>query len=255
MTRTLQFTKKWHKPLIVFTSIVLLFAIVGALFLAGFIKINTPSTERYPIRGVDVSEYQGTIDWVAIEKQGMSFAFIKATEGSSYTDAYFLDNWSAIETTTLICGAYHFFSFDSAANTQAENFIKTVEAKPGMFPPVVDIELYGQHKQNYPNIDLVRAELGIMLDLLETHYGVKPIIYATQKSYSLFIRGYFPDYPLWIRDVYFTPNQTADESWAFWQYTDKGLLKGYSGEEKYIDINVFSGSYPELFNLQVGEST
>ena len=228
-------------------SFLLVAVICGTLFLQGIIKINTPSIAQYPVRGVDVSEYQGQINWQTIEQQGMQFAFVKATEGSGYIDPFFTLNWEAVYQTSIIAGAYHFFSFDSPAQTQAENFISTVELRSGMLPPVVDIELYGPHKNNHPNAETVRAELNLMLNLLEEYYGVKPIIYTTQQTYALYIRGYYDEYPIWIRDVYFIPSSNIE--WTFWQYTDKGRLEGYNGEEQYIDINVFAGDIDKLRTL------
>lgn len=227
-------------------AIVLLAAILAALFFTGIIKINTPSAEQYPVRGVDVSEYQGNIHWPTIEQNGMQFAFIKATEGSSYADPFFQSNWENIAETGIIRGAYHFFSFDSSAKTQAENFIATVDKQAGMLPPTVDIEFYGQYKNAPPSAAKVRAELTLLLNMLEKHYGKKPIIYATRQSYALYIKGYYPEYPLWIRDVFFTP--PAGE-WTFWQYTDKGSLPGYDGPEKFIDINAFAGDLAALEKL------
>ena len=207
--------------------------------------------EQYPVRGVDVSEYQGNIHWETVEEQGMRFAFIKATEGSAYVDPFFHSNWENIAATSLLCGAYHFFSFDSPAATQADNFIETVGQRDGMLPPVVDIELYGPHKKSYPEATAVRAQLNLLLDALEEYYGEKPILYATQQSYSLYLAGFYSDYPLWIRDVFFTPHFSLGEEWTFWQYTDKGKLAGYDGPEKYIDINVFSHDFEALKKMCV----
>ena len=230
------------------SSFIFIIILVGILFFIGVIKINVPSLAQYPIRGVDVSEYQGHIDWDLIEQQGIQFAFIKATEGSGYVDPFFLANWEAVESTKLLVGAYHFFSFDSPAQTQSERFIATVEPKIGMLPPVVDVELYGKHKNNHPNAEVVRAQLNIMLDMLEAQYGAKPIIYATQQSYSLYIDGHYAQYPLWIRDVYFTPSSNVE--WTFWQYSDKGKLDGYDGREQYIDMNVYFKDEAELAKLR-----
>lgn len=224
-------------------------ALCAVLFLAGVLRLNTPSASRYPVRGVDVSEYQGVVDWPTIEAQGIRFAFIRATEGSGYVDAAFAANWQAIAQTGILPGAYHFFSFDSPAETQAANFIAAVPPSAAMLPPVVDVELYAAHKQTPPDADAVRAGLGAMLALLEEHYGAKPILYATQKAYALYLEGHFPNNPIWIRDVYFTPSLAGGRAWSFWQYSDKGRLDGYSGEEKYIDLNVFAGSMADLEGL------
>ena len=76
--------------------------------------------------GVDVSAFQGKIDWHILAGESISFAFIKATEGSGYVDDNFEDNWRKASQTDLKIGAYHFFSYDSSGLTQAENFIQTV---------------------------------------------------------------------------------------------------------------------------------
>lgn len=213
----------------------------AALFLVykEVIKLNTPSREKYPVRGVDVSSYQGEIDWATLS-DGLDFAYIKATEGSKYADECFAYNWEQARQTGLRIGAYHFFSFDSAGAAQAENFISQAKGFEGMLPPVIDVELYGDYRHSPKPAEQVVPELEKMVAMFEEHYGVKPVFYATGNAYRLYIKERFPGCGLWIRNVY---QQPSDEtSWNFWQYSGKGLLKGYKGEEKYIDLNVFNGS-------------
>ncbi|MBO4327148.1 MAG: glycoside hydrolase family 25 [Clostridia bacterium] len=223
------------------------------MFKNRIIKINTPSKAQYPVRGVDVSRYQGDIDWPVLAGQDIRFAYIKATEGSTYIDQKFEYNFSQARQTDLRIGAYHFFSFDSGGDTQADNYIKNVEAFSGMLPPIVDVEYYGKYGHGAgkrPDNDAVVAELGVLLGWLEEHYGVKPVTYATGTAYKDFIRGNFDDYDIWIRDVYFRPG-SGIKNWCFWQFSDKGLLEGYSGGEKYIDLDVWSGSIEEFENYGI----
>lgn len=227
-------------------AVLLVLALCAALFFTGVFRLNTPSRERYPVRGVDVSEYQGEIDWWQLAQQDIQFAFIRATEGSGYTDRYFSQNWQAIVETDILAGAYHFFSFDSPAETQAANFMAALPAGTGMLPPVVDVELYGTYRQSPLDAAQVRRELDTLLALLEDHYGQVPILYATQKAYSLYLAGFYLGFPVWIRDVFFIPTLPDGRAWTFWQYSDKGKLKGYTGEEQYIDLNVYAGSLEEL---------
>lgn len=81
----------------------------AALFYTGILKPVNPRKELYPVRGVDVSSYQGKIDWNVIASQGISFAFVKATEGSSLVDPCFASNYGNAAAAGLQVGAYHFF--------------------------------------------------------------------------------------------------------------------------------------------------
>ena len=216
------------------------------LILNGEIIPNTLFAEHYPVKGVDVSSYQGDIDWETLSSQDISFAFIKATEGSSFVDRNFTYNYSEAQKTHLRVGAYHFFSYDSGGETQAENFISTVEYFDGMLPPVIDLEFYGDKKENPPAQADVRRELDIFIEKVTEHYGMKPIIYATEKSYKLYLAGDYEDCDIWIRNVFLPPGLSDGRNWIFWQYTDKGHLEGYQGDEKYIDINVFCGTREEF---------
>lgn len=229
------------------TICLLVFIVIIMLIYNGVILLNGLSASRYQVRGVDVSSYQGEIDWETLADQDIQFAFIKATEGSSFVDPYFAENYSESKKTDLRIGAYHFFSYDSSGKTQAENFISTVEPLENMLPPVVDVEFYDDKETNLPNKKDVYRELKIFIDELEKHYGLKPIIYATEKSYELFIADSFNEYDIWIRNVITQPSLSDNRNWTFWQYTNRDRLKGYSGKEKYIDVNVFYGD-TEKFN-------
>lgn len=229
-------------------SLFVLGVLVFVLVWNGIVLLNNPSEKKYPVRGVDVSAYQGQIDWQTLSAQDLDFAFIKATEGTTFRDKSFEFNWEQAQKTELSVGAYHFFSFDSEGSTQAENFINTVMPFDGMLPPVIDIEFYGDKEKNPPSRTDVGVQLKAMLNALEEHYGLKPIIYATKKSYELYLDGDYAEYDIWIRDVILKPVLPDGRQWTFWQYTNRETLNGYSGEEKYIDLNVFDGSVEEFEN-------
>ena len=222
-------------------------AIFALLFYTGALKFNNPSRGKYPIRGVDVSAYQGEIDWETLAEQGIHFAFIKATEGSSFVDERYAYNEASAAKTDLRVGAYHFFSFDSAGSTQAENFIRTVNARENMLPPVVDVEFYGAYNRHRPeNVSAIREELHSLLELLTEEYGVRPILYVTRASYDLLIAGDFGEYDIWFRNILRSPRLSDGRDWIFWQYSDRGRLEGYEGVERFIDLNVFRGSEEEF---------
>ncbi len=217
-----------------------------ALVFHGVILLNNPSRTRYPVRGVDVSSYQGEIDWQVLSGQGISFAFIKATEGSSHVDPCFAENYRQAAETSLRIGAYHFFSFDSPGKTQADNFIAQVKPVDNMLPPVVDVEFYGNKELDPPEPEAVRAQLDVFLQELEAYYGMKPILYSTEKAYDLYLAGEYADYDIWFRDVIGFPQLSDGRQWTFWQYSNRGRLEGYAGEESYIDLNVFFGTLEEF---------
>ena len=234
--------KKWVATGTVLSALPLSVLILFVLIRSGIIIMNNPSESQYPVRGVDVSRYQGEIDWNILASNDISFAFIKATEGSSHVDPCFQYNFEEGRKTGLRIGAYHFFSYDSEGQTQADHYIATVEKAAGLLPPVIDLEFYGAKGQNPPEQGQVRKELTVILDRLEEYYGMKPIIYATESSYALYLADSFQEYDIWIRNVITSPRLSDHREWTFWQYTDRGKLEGYQGNEKYIDMNVFNGS-------------
>ena len=245
----------WKKRAMVGLSFLVALGIIFAFLLYnGVLLLNNPSRSRYPVRGVDVSSYQGEIDWPVLEKQDIQFAFIKATEGSTFVDPYFQINFEKACKTSLRIGAYHFFSYDSAGKTQAENFIATVPAEESLLQPVADVEFYGDKERHLPDKAAVTKELQVFLSMLESHYGKKPIIYATEKSYRLFIAGTFDAYDIWIRNVVSKPSLSDKRAWTFWQYTNREKLDGYRGKETFIDMNVFDGSPQEFEKYGRGEN-
>lgn len=226
------------KPICITLILLLITVIAGTLFYNGILHFNNPSDKEYPVKGIDVSAYQGDIDFEKLHEQNVKFAFIKATEGSNYFDDNFEKNFVNANKTDIKVGAYHFFSFDSEGGKQAELFIKTVPDNCDL-PPVVDFEFYGDKEKNPPEKSKVCKQLKIMLDKLEEHYNRKPIIYATESAYNMYLNKDFKDYDLWIRSVYRKPKISG---WKFWQYSNRTELDGYSGDEKFIDMNVFGGS-------------
>ncbi len=216
------------------------------LILGGVYLPNSAKAEKYEVKGVDVSHYQGEIDWEVLSGDGISFAFIKATEGSSYVDPTYDYNFREAAKTGLKIGAYHFFSFDSPGATQAENFIAAVGKGEGMLPPTVDLEPYGSYRRALPQKETVKPELDTLLKALEEYYGKKPIIYTTERAYKKYLSGGYEEYDIWIRSVLTAPKLSDSREWTFWQYSDKGRLHGYSGEERFIDLNVFCGTLEEF---------
>lgn len=196
----------------------------------------------YPVKGVDVSVFQQDIDWKGLEDEGIGFAFIKATEGSSHVDRNFEYNWKEAHKTDMKVGAYHFLSYDTSGATQAENYIDTVGVKWGMMPPAVDVEFYGKYIDHHPNAKKVHKVLDVMLEALEDKYNRKPIIYTNLYIYDTYISGRYDDYPVWISDPGISEALPDGRNWVFCQYTFRGVSENIAGGQKYVDMNVFNGS-------------
>ena len=201
----------------------------------------------YTVHGIDISHYQGDIDWNLLEKtrQGqfpINFVFMKATEGGDYPDDKFVANFDSARAHGFIRGAYHFYNPKTDAVKQADFFIQSVKLELGDLPPVLDIEKKGK------DIKKLQQDLKVWLRKVESHYGVKPIIYASYKFKTRYLNdSVFDSYPYWIAHYYVDSVQYQGE-WKFWQHTDVGTLPGI--EEK-VDLNIFNGSLLELKSLLV----
>ncbi|MGN8895729.1 glycoside hydrolase family 25 protein [Flavonifractor sp. HCP28S3_F3] len=206
--------------------------------------------EQWEVFGVDVSSYQGVVDWPMLAEQGVDFAFIKATEGSALQDRQFAFNWTSAQTAGIRTGAYHFLSYDSPGETQADNFISMVPVTQGALPPVVDIEFYGPYLETPPDKEHVRSILDPLLERLEEHYGVKPILYVTYRSYYRYLAGGgYEEYPIWCSSPTIFP---LVPGWDFWQYSHTARLEGYYGSQDRIDLNIFRGSREEFEQFGLG---
>lgn len=205
----------------------------------GVIWPNDLFISKYAVKGIDVSHYQGNIDWTRVKRdnKNIAFAYIKATEGGSNQDEYFVQNREGAQKAGLLTGAYHYFTLTSTGEQQAANFIQTVPKTEGGLPPMVDLEDEGASREQY------QKELQILLDILESHYGKKPILYVVYPVYDAYIRGSFTDYPIWVRNTFLPPELSDHREWLLWQYCDRGRVDGI---DSYVDIDVFQGSMEEL---------
>ncbi len=200
--------------------------------------------EGHSVYGVDVSRYQREVKWDVVRQNGIAFAFLKATEGTSLQDKYFEKNWDKAREAGVIRGAYHFYIPSRNPLEQARNFTNMVVLKKGDLPPVLDIEI-----ETRKNSKQIREGISIWLDEVEKKYGVKPIIYTNHYFYKTHLEGYFDEYHLWLAH-YKVKRPKLEKSekvkLAFWQHTDDGKIEGIDG---MVDCNVFYGSLRELRNV------
>lgn len=203
---------------------------------------------NYEIHGIDISHYQGTIDWELLTNNKetdfpLHFIFMKATEGGDHGDDTFTQNFSQARKYGFIRGAYHYFLPKTDARKQADFFIRTVRLSKGDLPPVLDVETTGKRSSR----ELKKA-VKIWLDRVEAHYGVKPILYTSYKFKMRYLSdSIFNSYPYWIAH-YYVDSVKYEGKWHFWQHTDVGTVPGI---EKEVDLNVFNGTLDDLQSLTI----
>lgn len=197
---------------------------------------------HHEVHGIDVSKWNGNIDWPTVKASGVSFVFIKATEGKDRIDGAFDAYWRGARAAGIAHAPYHFYYFCSTPDEQADWFIRNVPKTAVMLPPVLDAEWNPMSPtcRKRPPPAEVRAQLQRFLDRLEAHYGKRPIIYTTVDFHRENMVGAFAKYPLWLRAVADHPENVYGRKWHFWQYTSTGIVPGIKGD---TDINVYAGSH------------
>ena len=192
--------------------------------------------------GIDVSEYQGIISWSYVDtienKYPLHFVFIRSTVGKDRIDRQFKRNWLGAKENRMIRGAYHYYRPNENSLEQAALFIKTVKLQKGDLPPVLDIEKLPK------NQSIANLKLGLRrwLRAVESHYGVKPIIYSGERYYDDFLKEEFSDYLFWIANYNFYREQIGSD-WLFWQFTEKASIPGINGN---VDVNIYNGDLQQL---------
>ncbi|MEN8158507.1 MAG: GH25 family lysozyme [Myxococcota bacterium] len=212
-------------------------AVIGiaavAFMLLGSGRLEPPSPDAFPVRGIDVSHHQGPIDWGRVADAGIEFAYIKATEGRDFRDPRFEANWAAAGTAGIARGAYHFFTFCSDGRAQAEHFLRVAPPASGALIPVADVEFVG-NCMGWGDLGAVRARLGAFLERVQRAWGVPPILYVTPDAHRRVLAGQFRSHPVWLRSVEETPAVDAFGGWLVWQFSETGAVPGIRGP---VDLN------------------
>lgn len=204
---------------------------------------------NYEVHGIDISHHNGDIDWDVVKNQNtdkvkIDFAVIKATEGESLKDEDYSKNYAESKRVGIKTGAYHFYVPHVNPRTQAQNFIESVKLEAGDVAPVLDFERQGNNRRVRRNL---QNNIKIWIEIIEKHYGVKPIIYTNRFIYNTYIKGKLDEYPLWISDYSSQKLEGYESSnLQIWQYSHKGRLKGI---RENVDFNVFIGSKAQFDDI------
>ena len=238
----------------------LLLGCLGALALAACSTVGPigggegmPRPTDFEIHGIDVSKYQGLIDWDQVKQSGVQFAWIKATEGGDNADTQFQRNWSLSKAAGVPRGAYHFVYWCRPWQEEIHWFEQNVPVEDDALPPVLDVEATPTSKTCKRTLyrDQVLAEMRQMLEEMEHHFGKKPIIYSTVDFYAgILSGGGLTDYPIWVRSTKYSPAvKYGNRRWHFWQYQSDARIPGIDGK---VDRNAFFGSAKQWESFLAG---
>jgi lysozyme len=198
------------------------------------------------VKGVDVSYYQGTVNWPSVKNGGNAFAFVRVADGTKTIDSKFAANWPAVKSAGLIRGAYHFFRASQDPTTQANLFVSHLNASGGLatgdLPGVLDLET----ADGQSNSTVVSRAL-TWLSVVEQQTGIRPMVY-TAAFMSSIIGTSFSKYPLWVANYQATcPSMPSGwNAWEFWQDSSTGTVAGISGQ---VDLDLFNGPLSSLQKL------
>jgi lysozyme len=199
------------------------------------------------IPGVDLSHYNGAVNFGKLAAGGVMFAFAKASEGRFTKDPLYPAHYAGLKQHRIVRGAYHFFYPQLDAQAQAANFLSVVKnLVPGDLPPVLDVEVSGEQTPS-----AIAAGMQTWLDSIQHSLGRTPIIYTAPSFWNTVLGGTsaFAGYPLWIAQYTSHPSPHIPPGFSdylFWQYSESGSVPGVAGN---VDRDWFKGSAADLNQL------
>jgi len=201
----------------------------------------------YAIQGIDISHWQGSINWTSVKNSGKTFAFMKATEGTTYTDPTFATNWANAKAAGLIRGAYHFAHPNTSAVNQANRFCDVVKPTHGDLQMMLDLEATDGVSPSG-----VRSWVVAFINQIKARTGRPGIIYTGFYFWRDSAgNGSNLDCPLFLAAYVSNPDPYVPAAWpffTFWQYTSTGSVPGVSGN---CDRDAFNGSTSGLNALRL----
>ncbi|NYD32246.1 GH25 family lysozyme [Nocardioides kongjuensis] len=177
--------------------------------------------------GIDASHHQGPIDWERVARAGIRFAYLKASEGTGFTDPRFAAHRAAAVRAGVAVAGYHYFQLCSDGEAQAEHFLDVLGADPPLQPPpALDLELVGSCPDPPPRGTLL-AEVRAFLTTVDERLGTTTLVYLypdLEARYAL--AEDLDDHPQWARRL---GDRPPARDWAVWQYDEHGAVPGVTG--------------------------
>ncbi len=193
-------------------------------------RIVAPRNENAKYDGIDISSYQGYIDWAKVSSdKDIRFVYIKATEGATYRSPHYAHNLTQARRHGLLVGSYHYLTSTSGINEQFENFSQFALKPIQDLIPMLDVEVRG----NWSRSQLIDS-VDKFCQLVENHYGVQPMIYSTMGFYNKNLAPHFNKHKLYIGRYSNTePEINWEGEYTIWQYSETGIIPGI---DAYVDL-------------------
>lgn len=191
-------------------------------------------------QGIDVSHWQGEIDWQAVRGDGIEFVLMKATEGVSLVDRKLMDNVEGARRAGIPLGFYHFAHLSNDPVREADHFIRTTAPLHADLWHVLDVEGGSLDGQAMSRAQVSRWSRS-WLERVQEATGLKPMLYTGAAFAATYFETDLSAYPLWIAHYGVdTPrSNTVWSRWTMFQYTDRGTVAGISGA---VDRNELDGA-------------
>lgn len=228
----------------IFLSI-LLVAIIVAISTQAF-AFSQSSEKLY--NGIDVSEWQGNIDFGEVARAGIEVVYIRASEGRGYVDPYFRENYEKAKANGLRTGFYHFLTATNVAEAkeEAEFFVSNIKGLEPDCRLAMDFEVF-----NGLDVSAINEISRVFLETVENLSGKECVIYSdAYNARTVFSKELADDYPIWVAD-YFVEEPESNDKWKFWvgfQYSDRGRINGIDGnvDRDYFTNGVFLNNVSQI---------
>lgn len=193
------------------------------------------------LHGIDISHFQGAVNFNSVAESGIKFVYLKATQGTDFVDPTYQDRISALQQLNsnnkqlkkepLLHGAYHFYQPAQDPVAQAQFFLKQVQNHKHSLPPMLDVEISQGTKP-----EEIQKGVTAWLAYVQQALNCKPILYSYGDFWTENLGAEFNSFPFWLAD--YAPHPSVPKgllNWRLWQYQDKGRVPGI---ESTVDLDV-----------------
>lgn len=216
-------------------GLVLLVFLGGGLF---FHYQKQQRLNRFPVHGVALSQEAGFVDFQQLAKQNISFAYLHATTGASYTDDQFQSGYDRAVGTNLAIGVYHVFSFSTSVNAQFKNFKNAVQQRFGNLPIALHVSLYDGYTEKQLRQSKMGLRVAAFIRQVKAYYGRPIVVWCSPKVWQVIKSPALSQNDRWLIAGNLSRASSNDR---FIEYNPNGTVK-LNGQNQPVSLSVFNGT-------------